>query len=288
MAEQYEFDIDLFDGGTPGSAYHMSNLPGEDQRHYLAQYGSTRTVKGILTDVVHGHLTSGGDAATLIVSTFKFLGSTRANRFVSANITWEFFYADPAKPGVAAVGLDDWPEVVNLSMDDQFVMDRETFTLSKDRSLEAGLQGGAFGASTSISSGWTRSESGNVHDHISLYGSSIFPQRNAGEPTGAKWVMEENATGESGIPDTLTTAVLLRRKPGKRFIGVIDIKAKQKLDLSSRIAQLVSTKPKVSPIRFDPALKATTDKYEPDELEKVVLDDINIVRFKTELPKHAA
>ena len=73
MAEQYEFDIDLFAAGNTGG-YHMHNLPGQKQREQLVQYGyaSNRTVKGRLADVILGRLSPDGGPASLIVSTFKF------------------------------------------------------------------------------------------------------------------------------------------------------------------------------------------------------------------------
>lgn len=178
MAENYEFGIDLFSGDAAKTGYRIGNLNNQDQRTYPAQYGSNRMVKGRLVDVIHGHLTPTGDPATLIISTFKFLGSTHANRFQYAKITWDFTYADQDS--------GESPEVVNLSLDDQYVMNQTTTATSTERSDDAGLQGGASDASANISTGWERSESADVQDHISVYGTSVFTQTYAGGPNGAQ------------------------------------------------------------------------------------------------------
>ena len=146
MAEQYKFDIDLFAAGSP-SGYHMQNLPDQKQREYLVQYGygSDRMVKGRLVDVIRGRLAPDGAQASLVFSTFKFLGSTSSRRFNYANITWDFAYADSDG--------HEWPEVRKLSLDDQYVMNQTTFDKSNGTSLRAGLQGGGEMAGLSLSAG---------------------------------------------------------------------------------------------------------------------------------------
>lgn len=270
MAKQYEFDIDLFAGGD-ASGYHIQNLPDQQQREYLVQYGygSDRIVKGRLVDVIHGRLAPDGAPASLIVSTFKFLGSTTSRRFRSAKITWEFAYA----------GSDgeEWPEVMKISLDDQFVMKTTTVDTSSETKLEAGLQGGGGVAGLSLSTGWSRAQSAKIDDHISLYGSSVFTHKNAGEPNAARWILEENKSQKSGIPGSLTTAVLLKRKSDRGFIGTIQVNAK--MDVASSIEDLFGNKPKVDPVVFDLALPSTNAKYDPQNLGCVILDDIGVVKL---------
>ncbi len=272
MAEQYAFDIDLFAAGDAGG-YHMQNLPGQKQREYLVQrrYGSDRIVKGQLVDVVHGRLASDGAPASLIVSTFKFLGSTLSRRFRYAEITWDFYYPDSDG--------EEWPEVKKISLDDQFVMKMTTFDKNTEAKVEAALQGGGGTAGISLSTGWSRAQSAKIDDHISLYGSSIFTQRNAGEPNGATWILEENKSQKSGIPGSLTTAVLLKRKPDKAFNGMIQIKAK--MDVAATVEDLFGRKPKVDPVVFDLALPPTSADYDPQTLDSIVLDDIGIAKLHT-------
>ena len=294
MANQYEFDIDLFAGGNEGG-YHMENLPGQKQREYLVQhgYGSDRIVKGRLVDVIHGRLVPDGAPASLIVSTFKFLGSTTSRRFRSARIIWDFAYADPDGK--------EWPEVKRVSLDDQFVMKMTTFDKSSETKVEAGLQGGGGPAGLSISTGWSRTKSAKIDDHISLYGTTAFINKNAGKPNGAKWVLEENKSQNSGIPSSITTAVLLERLPDRPFIGTIQIKAE--MGLASTIENLFGKKSKVDPIVFDPAPPPESEKPEsekpksekpkskkpksvecdPQNLDSVDLDDIGVVKLHTSI-----
>ena len=274
MAQQYDFEIGLFAGGNE-SGYHIQDLPGQKQREYLVQYGygSDRIVKGRLVDVIHGRLAPDGAPASLIVSTIKFLGSTPSKRFRSAKITWDFAYTDSDG--------GDWPEVKKISLDDQFVMNTTTFDKSTETTVEAGLQGGGGPAGLSLSTGWSRAQSVTIADHISLYGSSVFTQKNAGEPNGAKWILEENKSQNSGIPSSLTTAVLLKRKPDKAFIGTVHINAK--MGVASAIEDLFGRKPKVDPVVFDPALPPTSANYDLQNLDSVVLDDIGIVKFHTSM-----
>ena len=274
MAQQYDFEIDLFASGNE-SGYHIQDLPGQKQREYLVQYGygSSRIVKGRLVDVIHGRLNPSGAPASLIVSTIKFLGSTPSKRFRSAKITWDFAYADD--------GDDDWPEVHKISLDDQFVMKRSTVDKSTETSVEAGVQGGGGPAGLSLSTGWSRAQSVTIDDHISVFGSSVFTQKNAGEPNGAKWILEENRSQNSGIPSSLTTAVLLKRKPDKAFVGTIQINAK--MGVASAMEDLFGRKPKVDPVVFDPALPPTSADYDTQNLDAVVLDDIGIVKLHTSM-----
>ena len=274
MAKQYEFDIDLFAGGDAGG-YHMQNLPDQKQREYLVQrgYGSDRIVKGRLVDVVHGRLAPAGDPATLIVSTFKFLGSTPSRRFRYAKITWDFAYAD--SDGT------EWPEVKKISLDDQFVMKETTYESSSEKKVEGGLEGGGGPAGLRLGGEWSRAESAKIDDHISLYGSSTFTQKNYGEPNAASWVIEENKSQKSGIPGSLTTAILLKRKPDRAFVGVIHVKTE--VDLASSIEDLFGRKPKVDPVVFDLTLPPTSANYDPQNLDSIVLDDIGIAKLHTSM-----
>ena len=275
MAQQDEFDIDLFAAGS-ASGYHMQNLPDQKQREYLVQYGygSDRMVKGRLVDVIHGRLAPDGAQASLIISTFKFLGSTSSRRFRYANITWDFAYADSDG--------QEWPEVRKISLDDQYVMNQTTFDESRATNLGAGLQAGGEMASLSLSAGWSQSRSAKIDDHISLYGSSIFTHQDGGEPNGARWILQENRSQRSGIPGSLTTAVLVKRKPDRAFIGTIQIKAK--MDLGSSMEDLFGKKPKVDPIVFDLALAPKSAKYDQQNLDSIVLDDISIAKLNTMIP----
>ena len=115
-----------------------------------------------------------------------------------------------------------------------------------------------------------------------MYGSSIFTQQDGGEPNGARWILQENRSQRSGIPGSLTTAVLVKRKPDKAFIGMIQIKAK--MDLGSTLEDLFGKKPKVHPVVFDRALAPKSAKYDQQNQDSIVLDDISIAKLNTMIP----
>ncbi|GFN10358.1 translation elongation factor EF-1, subunit alpha [Aspergillus tubingensis] len=284
MANQYTFTIPLHETGNEDSAYRMTNLPNEEQRHYLIHrtyHRSDRIVKGRLQHVIHGNLHPDDHVsnATLIVAKFEFLGQTLDRRFKYARIKWDFAYADMDDDDEDGDG--DTPEVRKVSLDGQYVMNESVVSLSKEVRGDAGVQGGGV-VTASIGTGWTRSQSAEVKDHISIFGTSLFTNRLCGEPNGAQWVLEENASQRSGIPGAITTAVLLRRDPGRVFVGTIEVKAE--MGRFNKIEDWLGKKPRVDPVVFNPALPPTTKVYDAQHLDAVDLDAIPAVVLHTSLP----
>ncbi|QKX54631.1 uncharacterized protein TRUGW13939_01719 [Talaromyces rugulosus] len=210
MADQDEFEIGLDEAGED-SAYRMSNWPpNEEQRPHLIyhSYPSDRIVKGKLDQVIHGKLSPGGEDATLIVATFNFLGQTVARRFKYARITWDFSYEENS--GFTDDAHTPAPEVVKVSLDGQYVMKESKFSVNKEQTADVGIKAGTI-VTGSLGAGWTRSQGMEVADHISIFGTATFDRTHmSGQPRGAKWVLEENASQRSGIPGLITTAIILR------------------------------------------------------------------------------
>ena len=275
MADESAFEIGLFSGGSNEAGYHNENITEDEiQRRYLIQRGSDLLVKGRLVDVIHGTLKPGGTPATLIVTKFNFLGSTASRRFRWAKITWEFYDAGQKE------GYD--PQVETISLDGQFSMNEKEVEQSTTVSGNTAVQGGAFGASVSLGGAWERTQSLSKVDRITLVGSSIFGRGNSGEPNGAMWILNENKSQGDGIPDTITTAVLLKRKPNRRFVGTVQVKAR--VDLSYA---LFGKKSKDDPVNFDPQWKSTSEKYSTQSLGDVDLDKVIGVKFNTPFPTAA-
>jgi hypothetical protein len=93
------------------------------------------------------------------------------------------------------------------------------------------------------------------------------------------WVLNENQSQKNGIPDTLISAVLLRRKPKRKFIGAIQVKAKVDFTYDLRHG-----KKEDRPVRFDPEWESTSDKYTLNSLGEIDLDGITDVKFNNPLP----
>jgi hypothetical protein len=272
MADQSDFEIGLFPAGVEESGYH-SQKPAEDevQRQYLLQRGSDLLVKGRLVDVIHGYLKPGGLPATLIVAKFNFLGSTSSRRFHYAKISWEFYDSEKRD------GYD--PEVIKISLDGQFSMNESSMNQTTKINTNTTIGAGFGPANASIGGGWERAQSLDKSDRITLFGSSTFAPGNFGEPNGAMWVLNENRSQKNGIPDTLISAVLLRRKPTRKFIGTIQVKAKVDFTYDLRHG-----KKEDRPVRFDPEWESTSDKYTLNSLGEIDLDGITDVKFNNPLP----
>lgn len=281
MADCNEFEIGLSEGGTD-SAYRMSNSPSnQEQRPHLVYraYSSERTVKGTLNQVVHGKLSPGGEDATLIVATFNFLGQTVARRFKLARIEWDFSYE--RVPGVTEDANAQPPEVIKVSLDGQYVLNESTFSVNRGSNVDVGIQGGTL-VTGSLGAGWTQTQAMDVKDHISIFGTPTFnDDRQFGEPTGAKWVLEENESQKSGIPGHITTAILLRRQSGRPFLGTIEVKVQ--VGLKDTMYDWFGRKPRDDPVRFNPSLLSTGALYDSSNLDKVKLDDVQSVVYNTSL-----
>lgn len=278
MADQYTFEVSLFSGGEEESGFHTQNTTNEEvQRRYLVQRGSNLVLKGELVDVIHGTLRPDGPPASLIISSFKFLGSNSSHRFRFAKITWEF------KDAESETSYD--PEVLKLSFDGQFSMNERPVQQTSTSSGNASVQAGYAGANANVGGTWEQSRSIEKVDRITLFGTSIFSRnKNFGEPNGAMWIMTENKSQGNGIPDSVTTAVLLQRKLDRKFCGTIQIKVKAGIGYS--MENLFGDKPKDDPVNFVPQHKPPSTMYDQhrQNLDKIDLDEISLVKFYTPIP----
>ncbi|KAI2890401.1 hypothetical protein CBS11852_6455 [Aspergillus niger] len=188
MANQYTFNTPLHKTGNEDSAYRITNLPNQEQRPYLLQntiYRSDHVVKSQLQHVIHVKLNPGdhvSNNATTIVAKFEFLGQTVDRRFKYARIKWETVYAD----GDDNDEDTDAPEVRKVSLDGQYVIHESVLSVSKEVHGDAGVQGCCGVAMASAGTGWSRSQTAEVKDHISIFGVSVFTNQLCGEPNGAQ------------------------------------------------------------------------------------------------------
>lgn len=74
------------------SRFKMRNIPGEIQRQYIVDRGSsaTATVQAELIDVIHRKLSPNGDLATLITIEFRFISTNISRRVQSASVQLQF------------------------------------------------------------------------------------------------------------------------------------------------------------------------------------------------------
>ncbi|CAK43295.1 hypothetical protein An18g04950 [Aspergillus niger] len=88
----------------------------------------------------------------------------------------------------------------------------------------------------------------------------VVAMASAGTGWSRSQTAEENASQRSGIPGAITTAVLLRRDPGRLFTGTIEVKAERALP------------------------PTITTVFDAQHLDAVELDNIPAVVLHTSLP----
>ena len=266
MARPYEFDIAL-DFARDSGGYHLQYPPPDAS-------DSVRIVKCQLVDVIHGYFAPDyGDQASLIVATFKFMDSTPFRRYREGVINWDFAYADPRG--------DEWPEVVQMSLREQHVMKKETLDASNEANAAAGSRAAGEPAALRVAGDWEPTGLGKAGGDIALYGSYTALEENEGLPNGARWVLQESTRMKTGIPVSLSTALLIRRHPNRAFVGTIQIKAEFDIAPSTprylnRTSSTQDYYGKKDDLLFDPARPPTSARYDAMNLDLVILDDIDV------------
>jgi hypothetical protein len=94
----------------------------------------------------------------------------------------------------------------------------------------------------------------------------------------------ENETAKTGVPSSLRTAILLKRKDEKPFQCVVKIDAV--VDAKSRMERLFGGKgrdPKDDPVLFDPEIEPTNKllKYDLEDLGAFDLESVCDVAMTT-------
>lgn len=234
MSKAPQFTIPLFAEGDEDSAFRLSNTPGgEEQRPHIIQYGSDLAVHADLFSIRHGTFTPGGEAATLVVIDFRFVGSgSHVRRFRKAMIEIKF------APWNQPVGSEHDPEVSSIAPFGFFAWDPSTQEEESKISLTASASTGGLGA-LGIGAGWEATKKMKKEDRTTLFGSMrIEGDRNYGGQNTARWTVNENGIERHGIPSLLRTAILVKPKSEEKFRAFVEIKtdvdilygAKQRID----------------------------------------------------------
>ncbi|KAL8738810.1 MAG: hypothetical protein Q9181_000452 [Wetmoreana brouardii] len=275
------FDIGLFPTGDEGSSFRTQNDPSAplQRSNYIERKGAV-DIRCSCLDVVHGLFSAESEVfATLIVLQFRFNARKHARRFESVDISLEFGGMKPGEGG---------PEVHAIAPEGR--MSLVPTTQHEEVKRSGGLQlGGAApvgGVTATGTVGWEKSVSRDTSDETSVTGSIDLKGRNWGESNCASWTLLENKTTKTGVPTSMRTAVLLKRKDESPFQCVVKIDAK--VDFKSSVERLFGGKgrePKDDPVLFDPELEPTNNlrKYEIEELRAFNLESVWDVTFATKL-----
>ncbi|KAK8157186.1 hypothetical protein IWX90DRAFT_316534 [Phyllosticta citrichinensis] len=268
------FSIGLNPTGDAGSSFRTRNDPAAPyQRRNLIERKGAIDIRCNCLDVVHGLFTPNNfeELATLIILQFNFDSRKRARRIASANIVLEFSSSEPNKSG---------PEVLKISPFGSMAMVQTVAQEEKTRN--AGFKLGAppfAGAEAAVELCWGNSVTSETTDQTRIVGSIDLKGRNYGPPNSVSWTLLENETKETGIPNAMRTAILLKRQNEAKFQCTLKIDAK--VDLRSSLERMFGGRPKDDPILFDPDMEPTDRlrTYDVQNVAAVDLEEISGVSF---------
>jgi hypothetical protein len=275
------FNMDLSPTGDAGSSFRTQNDPSAplQRSNYVERKGAV-DIRCSCLDVIHGLFSAeSGVFATLIVLQFRFDPRKRARRFESVDISLEFGGMKQGEVGpevyaIAPVGM--------LSL----VPTTQHEELKRNASLQLGGAAPVGGITATGTVGWEKSVSKDTSDQTTVAGSIDLKGRNWGKSNCASWTLLENKTAKTGVPTSMRTAVLLKRKDENPFQCVVKIDASVEFKSSlERVFGGKGREPKDDPVLFDPELEPTNNlrKYDILELGAFDLESMCDVTFTTML-----
>jgi len=224
MSEATEFSIPLSYLGDEGAGLRLANLKGQVQRQHVIQRDDGHlAVHADLPYVLHGTLTPGGKAATLLILDFRFGGSrSEGRRFREATIDVGFACEN------RKIGEDEEtdPIVCQMAPYGTLRLDPATVDYEQSISLSANAGAGVGLAVLGVGAGFERKTTVEKTKHTILYGSLRISGRNCGPQNAVRWSIVENATEKGGIPGHLRTAILITPRTEGKFKVVVTINAK--------------------------------------------------------------
>lgn len=229
-----------------------------------------------LIDVAHGTLED-GDNSTLMVFRFRFDPQKNSRRVIRARVNIEFFSASKrgSAPVVEAIAPDERYTVVPTT-------DQESTTSGGELNL------GASGVPFLQAGGTAKLEktvSRDISDATTITGSiNLGTGKNSGESTAAAWTLLENKRRETGVPDAVKVAVLLRRGDNKPFNAKVTLEAD--VDFKSGLEQKFMKMPLDDPVLFNPKMTGRKPKkarsYGVENMSEDILYSLCEVRMAVE------
>lgn len=169
------------------------------------------------------------------------------------------------------------PEVSGIAPDGRMSLVPTTQNEDVTRYAELQLGGAAPVGGLSLTGpvGWRKQVSRETSNRTTVIGSIDLKGRNFGPSNCASWTLLENEVTKTGVPTSMRTAVLLKRKDQDPFQCVVKIDAT--VDTKSRLERMFGGKgrePRDDPVLFDPEIESTNNlqTYEAMELELGAFD----------------
>ncbi|KAF4961921.1 hypothetical protein FSARC_9962 [Fusarium sarcochroum] len=266
--------------GNEDSTYRTENASFSDwERHNVIERtrGQIHTRVELL-EVTHGTFDEDGDEATLMVFRFRFDPQKNSRRVIRARVDVIFRGEDGnSEPIVEAIAPEQrWSVVPTTDLE----------SITKGGELNLGASGVPF-LQAGGSAKFEKTITQDISDAITVSGARRLRKgRNWGQAGVAAWNILENERRESGVPDSVTVAVLLRREDSEPFNAIVELEAK--VDWHTGLENKFLRVPLDDPILFNPQLTKKKPKkgrsYGVGNLASVDLYELCKVRFAVEAP----
>ncbi|KAI6087191.1 hypothetical protein F4821DRAFT_236617 [Hypoxylon rubiginosum] len=241
------YNIPMFPYGDKENTFHVKNRSQEDweRRIVIERRTKTTEIRCHLLDVIHGTLDfdSNSSPATLMVFKFRFDVTGHARRLTRARIDIEFFAkeANDTAPTILAIAPDErWTILPTVDNEENIV----------HGALNGGVTGIPFvnaGAEVSLQKTWNK----DISDATTVTGGAHMGENiDSGEPTACGWSILENKTRKTGLPDSLTVAVLAQRKTNKQFNATVSLEASG--NIRTKLDRMFNKIPIDDPVLFNP------------------------------------
>ncbi|KAF5713778.1 ankyrin 1 [Fusarium mundagurra] len=212
-----------------------------ERRNIIQRTSGSIHTRVELLSVSHGSYNEGGDKATLMIFRFRFDPQKSSRRVIRARVEIEFFATDDSYLEVDAIAPEErWTVLPTI----------DTETTTRSGQLNLGASGVPFldaGATASLERSYSRDVSGATTITGSI---NIGTGKNSGESTVAVWNLQENERRKTGVPDSVTTAILVRRAGDERFNAEVTLQAD--VDWVTGWERRLSKIPLDDPILFNP------------------------------------
>ncbi|KAL7764691.1 hypothetical protein ACKLNR_005836 [Fusarium oxysporum f. sp. zingiberi] len=261
--EEVSFGISLAPRGEEGNEFHTQNDPLDPyQRENIIERKGAVDIRCSSVDIIHGLFDpDGDDLCTLLVLEFRFDPRKRARRIAHVDIELRFSSIDhgAADPHVFAIAP-------NGNMRFAQTTQTETRTTGGDLYVGAGAAGVQLGSGLT----YEREIAREMSYAASVTGSIDLRGRNYGKANCASWTLMENPETKAGVPVSMRTAILLKRRDESHFQCVVTVNAKA--DWRTSMEWLVGTTKRDDPVLLNPTLVPTSDRYKDMEMKLGELD----------------
>lgn len=234
-------EIVLVEEGDRTSSLRTKNAAGESARSMLIDRGNSLILQAALVSVTHGDFTADGDAASLLIFEFTFIGRG-SRRFTSGHITLVF--------DDASGDARNRPVVWAISPSGNTAINKTVSKKDVSQGFNASVNAEFAGAGAGLGYTWEASEVKENEHCAKMVGlKRVFAD--GGKTNGVIWILEEDKQKKGGIPSFMRTGVLLRRRDDVPFRFTISVETE--VDFGGKMRRLFGfEKPEpVDPVELD-------------------------------------